>query len=542
MAELTGGEILARALVHQRVEHLFYVMGGPMVHAANACEALGIGMVDARHEQASAMMANAYARVRRRVGVCMACSGPGTLNLVTGIAHAHVDGAPVVALGGSSALSERGLGAFQECDQLAAMRPFTRWAERCHEARRIPELVDAAFRHAFGATPGPVYLDLPGDVLYQRVPEEQLEWPEPAARARPLGDPGQVERAIGLLAAAERPIVLTGSGILWSEADADLLALVERFGIPFWTTPQGRGVIPEDHPLCFLAARNTAFREADLVLLVGTRLNYMIGFGRAPRFNAAARWIQVDLDPLEIGRTRPVDAGIVGDARGVLRQLVAASAGRVAPSRYAAWVARLAELNRGKEREAEAAMATGQTPIHPLRLCREVRDFMDRDAVLVVDGNDILNFARQAIPFSVPLSLNSGPFGTMGVGPPFGIGAKVALPGRQVIVLQGDGAFGMNGMELDTAVRHGLNVIWVISNNAGWTAVRKDYRAGQHLGARPYHAMAAGLGCHAELVEDPEQIRPALERAAKSGRPAVLNVIVDPAIGGKTTRFATYAT
>ena len=539
---MTGNEILARALREHGVDHIFFLMGGPMIDAENACQEAGIRMVDVRHEQAAAMMANAYSRVLCKPSVCMAASGPGTTNLTTGVAHAFVDCAPVIAIGGSSPVSQYGMGAFQEMDQVAMMKPITRWAERAYDARRIPELVGTAFRHAFAGPPGPVYLDMPGDVLYRDVDATDVRWVRAdAGRQRPLGDPELVDGAIALCEQAERPVLIAGSGVLWSGASAELQAWVERSGMPFWTTPQGRGVIPEDHPLCFLNARATGFREADVVFVVGTRLNYVIDFGRPPRIGPGARMIQIDLDPNELGRTRPVDIGIAGDVRAVLGQLLEAVDSRLA-GRYDRWVAYLADLNQEKRLDAERAMSTEQVPIHPLRLCKEVRDFLERDAILCVDGQEILNFGRQSIPTYVPgHRLNSGPFGTMGVGLPFGLGAKLARPDKQVVVLHGDGSMGLNVMELDTAVRHGIDVLTVVSNNGGWTAADRP-KAGRDLGYTRFDLVAQALSCHGEHVESPEEIRPALDRAASSGRPAVVNVVTDSAARARTARFATYST
>jgi acetolactate synthase-1/2/3 large subunit len=539
----TGNEILARALKRHGVEDLFFLMGGPMIDCENACQAEGMRMLDVRHEQAAAMMGTAYSRLLARPSVCMAASGPGTTNFVTGVANAFIDCAPVVAIGGSSPVRQLGMGAFQEMDQVAMMRPITRWAERCYDPRRIPELVATAFRYAFGGgQPGPVYLDMPGDVLYRQVEESEVRWVEPdGVRPRQRADHQMVDRAIDLLAQAQRPLVVSGSGILWSGASEALQAWVERTGIPFYTTPQGRGVIPEDHPLCFLSARATAFREADLVMVIGTRLNYVIDYALPPRFVEDLKVIQIDVEPTEIARTRDVDAGLVGDAGAVLGQLSDAADG-LGRERFAAWAARLAEINHEKALDQERAMATDSTPIHPLRLCREVRDFLDRDAVLCVDGQEILNYGRQSIPSYLPgRRLNSGPFGTMGVGLPYGLGASVALPGTQVVVLHGDGSFGLNAMELDTAVRHDLPVLTVISNNGGWTA-RDRPKAGRELGFTRYDLMAKALGCHGELVESPDQIGPALARAAASGGPAVVNVVTDPAARARTARFADYST
>jgi acetolactate synthase-1/2/3 large subunit len=410
----------------------------------------------------------------------------------------------------------------------------------------VPDYVNTAVRHALGGRPGPVYLDLPGDVLYKQVEEHDVVYPElnPASvRVRPRGDPALIDDAVRLLAQAERALVLTGSGILWSAAEAELQQFVELAGLPFYTTPQGRGVVPDDHPLSFLTARATAFREADLLLVIGTRLNYVVGHLAPPRFNARAKLIQVDIEPTEIGHNRPADVGIVGDARAVLRQLVEAADSRLDARRYAAWREHLASVERTKRAEAEEAMSTDQQPIHPLRLCKEVRDFLDRDAILVVDGQEILNYGRQSIPTFVPRHrLNSGVFGTMGVGLPFGVGAKVARPDNQVLVLHGDGSFGMNAMELDTCVRFNIPVVTVVSLNGGWTADPKREKTGRDLGYTPFHKMAEAMGCYAEYVEDPSLIRPALERAFASDCPALVNVLTDWRARATTAPFSVYST
>lgn len=539
---MTGNEILARCLKEHRVEVIFFLMGGPMIDCENACLGQEIRMIDVRHEQAAAMMAIAYSRLRRQPSVCMACSGPGATNLVTGIANAFVDSAPVVAIGGSSPVSQWGMGTFQETDQVALFRPITRWADRCYDARRIPELVETAFRHAFGSRPGPVYLDMPGDILYRDVPEDQVRWtPAVAERRRPPGEPHLVERALDLIAGSERPVLVNGSGVLWAQAEEELRGLVEQARIPFYATPQGRGAIPEDHPLCFLGARGAGWREADLIVLVGTRQNYVIGFARPPRWNADAKLIQIDIDPAEIGRNRHADVGIVGDAKAVLAQFLDAGDGDFRAERRKNWISYLADQNEERRAEQERRMSTDRRPIHPLRLCKEVRDFLPRDAVLCVDGQEILNYARGAIPFYAPHSLNSGPYGCMGVGLPLGLGAKVAMSDKLVVVLHGDGSFGLNAMELDTARRHHLPVLCVISNNGGWAATDR-FKVGRELGFTRYDLMFAAIGCHAEYVEEPGLIRPALERAAASGSPAVVNVVTDPGARAQTVRFADYST
>jgi acetolactate synthase-1/2/3 large subunit len=424
------------------------------------------------------------------------------------------------------------------------MRPITKWATRILDARRIPELVATAFRQATTGRPGPVYLDLPGDILGEAVDESAVKFParwQPARRGQ--GDSASIAEAIALLARAERPLIVGGSGAWWSDAAAAFQAFVEATGIPFYTTPISRGTVPEDHELAFLNARAKAFGEADVLLAVGTRFNYVLQFGRPPRFAADLKVIQVDVDPSELGHNRVVDVPIVGDARAVLEQLTAEARGRIERGRYARWVTKLRTLDTEKAAEMDKQMSTDQIPIHPLRLCKEVRDFLRRDAILVVDGQEILNFGRQSIPTFVPgHRLNSGPFGCMGVGLPFGVGAKVARPDAQVLVLHGDGSYGLNAMEIDTAVRHRIPVVVVISNNGGWTADPQGTKPGRNLGYTRYDKVAQDFGAHGEFVEKPHEIRPALERAWASGKPAVVNVITDSKARAQTIRFSAYTT
>ncbi len=548
MATVIGSELLARALKSQGVETMFYVMGGPMLETEATCIKLGIRAIDTRHEQAASLSAHAWGRVMRRPGVAMGCSGPGATNLVTGVANAFTDAAPLVAIGGASPRVYLGMEAFQEIDQVAVMRPVTKWAERIYDARRIPDMVATAFRQATTGRPGPVYLDLPGDILGEKVDDEKIEFP-PAWKTlpRPMGDRGAIQEAIALLARAERPVILGGSGVWWSDGAAAFQALVEATGIPFYTTPISRGTVPEDHGLAFMNARSKAFTEADVMLTVGTRFNWVIQFGRPPRFAKDLKVIHVDINPTQLGWNREADVPIVGDARAVLEQLTEEARGKIDPKKYSAWVGKLRVLDAEKNAEQEKAMSSDNMPIHPLRLCKEVRDFLKRDAILVVDGQEILNFGRQSIPTYVPgHRLNSGAFGCMGVGLPFGVGAKVAKPDTQVLVLHGDGSYGINAMEIDTAVRHRIPVVVVISNNGGWTADTSWAlplpKPGRNLGRTRYDRVAMELGAHGELVEKPHEIRPALERAYASGKPAVVNVMTDDQARATTVRFSAYTT
>lgn len=539
MGNIRGEQVIGQAFKNEGVDTIFFMMGGPTSGTAASCLAHGMQGIYVRHEQAAAMMAHAYARVTGKPGICITPSGPGTANAVTGLANAWGDAAPVIAIGGSSPMRTTTMESFQEMDQVAMMKPVVKAAYRVDMAHRIPEYVSLAFREAMDGKKGPIYLDLPGDVLSAKVEEERLYWPDKyRVDSRPAGDPALIKKAVALLSRAKRPIMVTGSGVLWADAGGEMQRFVEATGIPFYTTPQGRGAVPEDHTRGFPAARSMAFREADVVLVIGARANSMLSFLRAPRFSAESKFINVNLDGKEIGHNRAVEVGIIGDAKLVLQQLTEEATGKMDGSQETEWVAQLSAKQRSNEERSAPLLHSDAVPVHPLRLCNEVRHIITRDTILVVDGHEILNFARQSIPiYSAGTSLNAGPHGCMGVGVPFGIGAKAARPDKPVLVLSGDGAFGWNGMEMDSAIRHNLPIVVVVSNNAGFTSKQTGRstasnltmgNVGRDLGYQRYDKIVEALGGYGEFVENPDEIQPAIERAMASGQPALVNVCTDP--------------
>lgn len=541
MSSVTGADLLVASLKRRGVDTLFLLMGGPLESTVNGCAKQGMRLVDTRHEQGAAMMAHGYARASGRPGVCMVSAGPGTTNATTGILNAFLDCSPVVVVGGSVALSLRGMEAFQETDQLGVMKPITKAAWQIPCAERVPAYVSAAFRTAMTGRQGPIYLDFPADVLYGEVGSDvgdkalALSMTEETGIPAPAGDPAAVRRAMELLRHARRPIILSGSGSLWADAGEEMRQLVERLQIPFYTTPLGRGILPEDHPLSLLSARTVAFREADLVLILGTRSNFISSYLLPPRLSEKARIIMVNIDPQEIGHNRPVDVGIVGDVKQVLRQMLDETKHALPEGQTASWVEQLREADAERERQRWSKVNLNQVPIHHLRVCEELRAVLPRDAVLAVDGRETLNTARQTIPSYYPRHrLNPGLSGCMGIGVPFGIAAKVAKPDKTVVVLTGDGSFGMTAMELNTAVRHKIPLAVIICNNGGWTADTGKWLAARNLGHTAYHVVAQGLGCEGEQVDRPEDLKAALGRAMRAARegtkPYVVNVIVDPKI------------
>jgi thiamine pyrophosphate-dependent acetolactate synthase large subunit-like protein len=550
MAELTGSEIIAKCLKKEGIDEIFYIMGGPMLLTEATCIKEGIRMIDVRHEQAAAFMCQAYSRLKQVPSVCMAASGPGVTNLITGVANALVDCCPVVSFGGSSPLNQFGRQVFQEIDQVELMRGCNKYVDRLMNLKRIPQQINFGLQKSITGKPGPVYIDCPGDMLYQKIDETLVDWSyagRPIMDSRPLGDPRQVAALVQALSEAKQPLIVSGSGVIWSRAWAEMQAFVEAAGIPFYTTPQGRGVVPDDHPCSYLSMRSSAFRDADLIIVLGTRMNYIIGHASPPRFGPNAKIARIDICPEEISSAaRYVDIPIVGDCKMVLGQLMDGIKGKVTTDSYKAWRQKLAEGELAKRSAAGANKYAEDGDIHPVRMLEEVRDFAKRDAILCVDGQETLNFGRQTMPTFMPgHRLNSGPFGTMGVGLPFGLGAKVACPDKQVIVVHGDGSLGMNAMEIDTAVRHKIPVLIVVSLNGGWTGDPKREKPGRDLGYMRYDKLCEALGGYGEYVTQAEEIAPALKRAqakVDEGMVALVNVRTDYRARFAGAAFSDYST
>lgn len=544
---MDGSTLLAHALQDQGASCIFTVVGGPVIEAVGACGDLGMRPIGVRHEQAAVMMAQAYAYVGGGLGVAMLASGPAVTNGVTGVHVAWDNCWPVVVIGGSAALRQRGRMPFQEADSVALMRPVTKWAAQVDSAERIPDYLAMAVRKAHAGRPGPVYLDLPADILQATVDEDHAPRPakvEPAAR--PAADPAAVERAAELLLRAERPLLILGKGVRWSGASAQpgatpagygaLARLAETLEMPFVPSPMGRGYIPDDHPLCMSGARSTALRGADVVVVLGARLNWTFGMGRSLAPDATV--IHVDIEPEEIGLQRPA-LGIAGDALAVTDQLLTAIGDRSGERAESDWLATLRDVRAKNEATLQPLLDSDAVPMTHHRLLREVRDVLPRDAIISVDGQITLATGRQVLPSYLPASrLNSGSNGCMGVGVPFAVGAKLAAPDRPVISINGDCAFGFNGMEMETSLRYDAPVVFLIDNNDGimggvlesrMFGRPHDERVAMYLPGVRYDRIMEAFGGHAEHVTDPNDLRPALERAFAAGRSACLNVAVDPA-------------
>jgi acetolactate synthase-1/2/3 large subunit len=546
MAAMTGGELIVRCLAQEKVRTIFAVPDVAYNPILGKLKEHGIRLVPPRHEAAAAHMADAWSRATGEPGVCIAGAGPGTANLLSGIITANSEGSPVVAITAgrdSRSIYPNRSGVFQYADQPRLYEGATKWNAYVSNVKRIPEMVQKAFRMATSGKPGPVQLDIPEDVLYAEVDETQVSLPSPEhyRATRPLtADPALVKEAAVLLTAAELPAIFAGGGVRHSGAWAEMRRLAEHLACPVLPGPSARGLMPEDHPLCFVPISRgaTALRQqADLVLLVGTQLGQLEGYGQPPMWASAEqqRLIQIDVSPEMIGCNRPVEVGLVGDARVTLAALLE-EVEAITPPRSPS--ERLDEFRRLTDEweKGLAALARDGAPIHPARLMTELARFFPRDGILVMDGGMTSLFCFQYLRVFEPRSfLWTSKFGHLGTGVPYAMGAKLAQPQRPVVLVTGDSAFGFNIQELETAFREKVPFICVVSCDYRWgmeapgqiLAFGRDNLVGLDHSRGRYDRVAEAFGCFGAFVDDPAQIRPALDAAAKSGLPAVIQVEVD---------------
>lgn len=526
-----GGRLAAQAIKAEGVDTVFTLCGGHVMPIYEGCRLEGVRVIDTRHEQAAAHAAEAWGRMKRACGVAVVTAGPGVTGAVTAIANSFSAQTPLVVIGGARPLVQAERGALQELDQLALLKPITKWAAACHSAERIPELVAAAFRHALSPPRGPAYLELPMDVLFEEAVPERDPAPSRSA-ARPYGDPREILRAAELLSAAERPVVVAGSAIWWDGAWKQLALLAENGRLPVFLQGSARGALPPDHELLFQHARGVALAGADVVCVVGTALDFRLRYGD---FNPEAKLVHVHADAAELGRNREPDAAIVGDCAAVLGIL--ADAVRSPRTDRESWLARLREAETAWWEQHRAEIDADTSPIHHYRLGAELDRALDPDTVVIGDGGDVVAAVSRVLRVRRPGHwLDPGPFGCLGIGPPYALGIKAVHPERPVVVVSGDGAFGLNGFELETLTRFGLPAVFVIGNDAAWGEIRipqvglygEDAEVATRLAPTPYHRLVEVFGGHAEHVERPDEIAPALERALAAGEPAIVNVMLDP--------------
>ena len=545
MAEIYGGHLVAKYLRDvEGVQTVFSLSGGHIDRIYDGFIEYQVKLIDVRHEQAAAMMAHAWSVYTGRPGVCLVTAGPGFTNALTGLMNAYLENAPLVMLSGTAPVRDWERGALQDMKQADMIKSAVKWYGICHDIKRIPEYISTAFRHAVSGRPGPVFLELPPDILNIKVNEDDVgQVKQGSLIYRSQTDPSLLGEAAGLINKAQKPLIIGGSGIGWSQCDPELQEFIDKTGIPFFLANNGRGAVSDEHPMSLwdggLMGMMAAMPMADLVIALGIRFNWILMFGQGfPQ----AKVIRVDIEPTEIDRNRASDIGLVGDMCLTLNQLNKL----VEKREHGTW--------RNELRDAYVPMVQGEidsrntpsAPIHPARLVEQVRQAVGDDAIYVIDGGDTSYFGITGLKSkekSSVLGAAGGLFGCLGTGIPFGIGAKVARPEKTVVVINGDGAFGLNAMEFDTAVRHDIPFVCVVNNDQAWGMIKhgqeicygENRLIGSELGIVHYEKMVEALGGYGEMVEKDGEIIPAVKRALKSGKPACVNVLTDPCVVSPAT-------
>jgi acetolactate synthase-1/2/3 large subunit len=545
MGETYGGHLVARYLKEvEDINTVFALSGGHIGRILDGFTEYQIRAIDVRHEQAAAMMAHAWSIYTGTPGVCLLTAGPGFTNGLTGVVNAYLDNAPMVVLCGRSPIRDDLKGALQEMNQVDMVKPVVKWCGTCFDINRIPEYLATAFRHAVEGRPGPVFLELPPDILNSKI--QQPSTPMPSRVGRKYGvhpDEKSLKQAAALINSAKKPLFIGGGGLAFSQCQDCLPAFIDKTSMPFVLINNGRGGLPDNHPLCMIDAGFTAIMlglsQADVVIAAGIRFNWQFQFGQILQ---KAKIVRIDIDPHEIDRNRSADVGLVGDVASVLAELHPF----IEKRDHSEWASDLRKASYAFIDSELKQRETPSQPIHPIRLVAQVQKVFGQDTLYVVDGGDTSYFglvglqSRERAGVLVP---TGGLFGCLGTGIPYGMAAKLARPEKSVVVLNGDGSFGFNAMEFDTAVRHNIPFVCVVNNDCAWGMIKhgqemtlgKDRLQCSELGLRHYEKVVEGLGGHGEFVTRDEEIIPALERALASDKPACVNVITDPTVTSPIT-------
>ncbi|MDR3567030.1 MAG: thiamine pyrophosphate-binding protein [Syntrophobacteraceae bacterium] len=542
MSKVTGGRLVAGFLKAEGIGAIFTLCGGHVMDIYAGCAAEGIRVIDVRHEQSAAHAADAWTRLTGFPGVGVVTAGPGVTDAVTGVANAFRAQVPMLLIGGQAPVANLRKGALQELGNVEILKPITKFSETVLETGRIPEYMAAALREAYNGRPGPSFLEIPQNVLEGEIEQSAVrDFSRYRARGRTRPDPGDIDMAAALIEKAQRPVILAGTQVWLCRAVESLNRLIEKTGFAAYLNGAARGAVSQESKFLFARSRSYALSRADLVIVAGTPFDFRLGYG--DRIGRDARIIQLDLDYSELGRNRAVDVAINADIGSGLEDLYSAVGPGVDRD---AWRREL----RAKEEEIferdKEFLTSDRVPIHPLRLAAEINDFLSEDSIFIADGGDVVTISANVIKTKKPGKwLDPGPLGTLGVGVPFAIAAKTAFAATEVVTLFGDGAFGLTGFDYDTLIRLNLPMVGIVANNAAWNQVRFLQLArngpggptpASELTPLRYDRIVEAMGGYGEQVIRPGEIRPALERARASGRPACVNVMVDRDVFSTSTK------
>ena len=545
MAEIDGATVIARSLKGQGVEHIFGIVGFPVAGIAAAAQREGIKFYGFRNEQAASYAAAAVGYLTGRPGVCLTVSGPGMVHGIAGLANAWSNCWPMILISGAPDSYQDGQGSFQEAPQVEAARPFVKMSRRPESLARVPYYVEQAVRTSITGRPGAVYLDLPNDIISGQIEEDEVVYKDRAPDpTRVLADPRHVSQAVSALKSAERPLVIVGKGAAYSGAEEEVRAFIEQTQLPFIASPMGKGVIPDDHPLSVQPARSYALQNADLVFLMGSRLNWIMHFGLPPRFNPDVRVVQMDIAAEEIGTNVPAEVGLVGDAKAITGQIndLLDQEPWTYPQETTWWTGlnTKAEENRAS---VQAMMADDSVPMGYYRVLKEIHEALPRDAIVSSEGASTMDIGRTVLDNYFPRHrLDAGTFGTMGVGLGQAIAAAVVHPEKKVVAVEGDSAFGFSGMEVEVACRYGLPITFVIVNNNGIGGGPNELDParvppGAYTPNARYERIIEAFGGKGYFVTTPDELKPTLREAVDSPVPTIVNIMIDPKSQRKPQQF-----
>ena len=545
MSQIYGGHLVAKYLKEvENVGIVFTISGGHIENILDGLSQYQIRTIDVRHEQAAAMMAHAYAIYNNVPGVCLVTAGPGFTNALTGIANAYLDNVPLVVLCGRHPLRDDLTGALQEMNQMDMVKPVTKWCATCYDIKRIPEYLSIAFRQATVGRPGPVFLELPPDILFVSTDEKTVTMPvRKIHKTTVQPDPSELDAAARIINSAKQPLFIGGSGVRMGGAGDALKQFIEKTGFPFALLNNGRGALPDNHPLCIndggFTGIMTGAPQADVIVAAGIRFNWVM---QATKLFPDAKVVRIDIEPHELDRNRASDVGLAGDCGAVLAQLLP----KVEKRDHGEWVTKLRNAYAAFLVTEQEQRKNPSDPIHPNRLVAKIMEVFGEDAYYVADGGDTSYYglAGFSSSYQAGVLVPAGALlGCLGTGIPFAIAGKLSHPDKPVIVLNGDGSFGFNSMEFDTAVRHSIPIVCVVNNDCAWGMIKhsqgmslgKDRTTCAELGMRHYEKMVEGLGGYGELVTEDADIVPAIRRAVASGKPACINVVTDPTVTSPAT-------
>jgi acetolactate synthase-1/2/3 large subunit len=543
---ISGGHLVAKALKAEGVDTIFTLCGGHIIDIYDGCLDEGIRIVDVRHEQTAAHAADGYARQTGKLGCVVTTAGPGCTNAVTGVATAYRSESPILHIGGQSSLTQHKMGSLQDLPHVDMMTPITKFASGVFSTERVADMVSMAARECFNGAYGPSYLEIPRDILDREIPIESAVIPRPGsyrASVKSIGDPADIEKLADILVKAQRPAVLMGQQV-WVSGSADAaIDFVRELDIPAYMNGASRGMLPQGDPHHFDRTRSDAFKNADVILIVGTPFDFRMGYGK--RISRDATLVQIDQSYTTVGKNRDISLGLAGDPGSILAAVAQAASGRIddgARQQRQKWMGELREIEATKLEKLMPMFTTDQNPIHPYRLAYEINEFLGENTIYIGDGGDIVTISAQAVrPRNPGQWMDPGALGSLGVGTGFSMAAKLAHPDKEVICLYGDGAFGMTSFDMETAQRFGAPYLAVIGNNSAMNQIRYGQLAkygqergdiGNKLGDVPFSQFGKMIGGYGEEVHEASEIQPALQRAreaiAKTGKCAVVNVWVDP--------------